>query len=206
MDFARELDNFLVQCGVDDTLEDLFDLDFMDDLIKKFENGALFLDRLPDDETSHNVFTGILEWVYSYYIGNSIQQNKGDILLVRNGKDAAKRINKTAKVIKDFEAEIEGYFSDFLQEMEEYGEEYHIAGPRLEHLQKVREMLDTARSIRNDLENREFSWIQRHHFYKPTLTTKKELFDLLREANRRFGLGATYADIKAFVDALPQWQ
>ena len=123
--------------------------------------------------------------------------------MVRNGKDAAKRINKTANVIKDFEAEIEDYFSDFLQEMEEYGEEYHIAGSRLEQLQKVREMLDTARSIRNDLENREFSWIPQRYFYKPTLTTKKELWTLLKEANQKYGLNATTVDIKQLIDALP---
>lgn len=204
MNFARELECFLEQHEIKFTAEDFNIYLPMEELKYLFETLGAFLNGIKNNEDAKDLLKDIVNWIEEYYVANPINCKKSPSIVT--GKDSGKEIKRISNIIKNFETEIERLYG-FVNDIELSNDLKEDKNKEFIPFRKIIEMYETAKSIRDELEKREFSkWTDREDFYKPTLTTKKELFDLLREANRNFGLGATYADIKALVDALPQWQ
>jgi len=179
----------------------IIDCEIFDEVIWCFETYGFFINDIPKGIHKLDAFENIMNWVHNYYIVNAVRSDGYGTYYPK--VDASKKIPKMIRTIEQFEDLIIEQFGDFLEEIEEYGEDYHITGRYRDELDQISQTLKHAKRLKHDLQEKEFRIFKKNRFYKREKTSKQDLKRILKEIRKAANITIHESDINDLINNLP---
>lgn len=172
-----------------------------DEVIECFETYGYFLNDIQEGENKLSAFENIMSWINGYYVTNVFASDGYGTYYPK--VDAGKKIKKMTRIIDNFENIIVEQFGEYLEEIEEYGSDYHIRGEFRNELDQISNTLDCVRRLKKDLQEKNFHIFQRNRFYKKDRVSKQDFKWILKDIKIANNLTVSDSDINDLINNLP---
>ncbi len=202
--FAETLSTELKKYRVFECHEVLLGVKYKDLLIETFKTYGNFLNHIPIEVRNKFIEENLLDWIFNYYYINPIiDKSNASRKSFYPQIDASKKIKQIEKTLQNFQDLIQDQFGDLIEEMEKYGDDFHIDGEYLNKLKQVSNTLNTAKLLQEDIKKKNFQWFNRSRFYKYIPISKQELKRIIKNAKHQYNLNVTELSIKELIDNIP---